>query len=183
MFNELMDRKARAPQGCLFELVVHTMIEENSKLQIRSNRRITIIGSVVDELSEPDFFRILSEANFPGIDSALVHETVLYAFQVTTQMEHDFVKSTLREGFVKDAKERSINVDNVVVYFLHPTCVDFRLTESGTPRSKRNVTSELIIEREKFGVDVTSDTSILGSLSDLFSEIRNPSPVHNTTGN
>jgi hypothetical protein len=174
MYNDLKDRKVRALQGCLFELVVHAVIEENCKLPARDERRIPIIRGIVDELSKPDFFWIPSKANFPNIDSALVHETTLYAFQMTIRPEHDFVEATFRESFLKDVVERCANVDNVIVYFLHPTNVAFRHEESGNCRSKRTVTSKVIVERKKFGVDMTSDASILRSLSDLFSEIRNP---------
>lgn len=181
-YHDLQTSNIRAPQGCLFELIIHQFITSNQSLPENDAGRFPVIESVcwsegtleqsLDDLSGPGVFWIPSKQNFPNIDSALVHGTTLYAFQTTVSQRHAFNRSTFQAGFLGTLKYR-LSFDRAVVYFLHPLDTTFSLPGRPSRQSVRlrSESSDVPIEFKAYGVNMGSFETLNVSLMRLFERI------------
>jgi hypothetical protein len=179
-YCDLRLSRVRAPQGCLFALIIHQSITIEQK---KDAERFPAVARVcwskgthdngLGELVEPGVFWIPSKQNFPNIDSAIVCGTALYAFQMTISPKHSFDCSTFQAGFISKLKDRIV-FQNVVVYFVHPTAV--HVTHPSLPKRQsihlQGELREIPLEYATHGVDMTSLESITASLLRLFQGMR-----------
>jgi hypothetical protein len=165
-----------AGQGVFFEHVVHQWAENSEKSsEIQTFKDVCWSSGTnaqcIEELSSPYVYWIPSHQNFPNIDSALVHNKTLYAFQMTISETHRFEQATFECNFV-DKVRKVFTLDRVVVLFLHPDSTDFtlpilqqsRATRSGSGR----VQDPLEIQLDEYGVVTDSEGSIAASLRAFF---------------
>jgi hypothetical protein len=122
----------RSSLGTFFELAIHQCVLKRSR-PLTLNDPLPNVESVrwsepsiekeLDSLDKPNCYWIPSRTQFPNIDSAMVHDETLYAFQMTIKKTHGFKADTF-QSFVtkvrsKDPFKGKVN-DKVIVYFLHP---------------------------------------------------------------
>lgn len=169
--------KLAAGQGVFFEHVVHQWAEKNKESsEIQTFKKVCWSSGTneqcIEELSSPNLYWIPSHQNFPTIDSALVHNNTLYAFQMTISETHKFEQATFEGNFV-DKVRKIFTLDRVVVLFLHPDSTDFtlpvlpeaRVTRSG---SGRDQDPPIEIRLDEYPVVTDSIDSIAESLKALF---------------
>lgn len=181
-YRDLQTSNIRAPQGCLFELIIHQFITSNQNLPYDDAGRFPAISSVcwsegsleqsVEDLSGPGVFWIPSKQNFPNIGSALVYGTTLYSLQMTISRTHTFKRNTFQAGFISTLKNR-ITFEKAVVYFLHPLDVNFSLPRR-PPRQSVRLRSEgrdVPLEFKAHGVNMGSFETLNTSLMRLFEHI------------
>jgi hypothetical protein len=118
-------------EGVFFEHLLHQWANNNKESnEIRSFSRVCwstgTIGECVEQLSSPDVYWIPSKQNFPNIDSALVHNHTLFAFQMTISNTHKFDQLTFERNFVEKVR-MTCPLHRVVLYFVHPQEVAFRI--------------------------------------------------------
>jgi hypothetical protein len=122
--------KVEPAQGLYFEKIVHQWFLKYSK-GADSNRPIQEVcfstGSKAEgvrQLSKPYMYWVPSTSNFPTIDSALVLNNTLFAFQITIQVSHGFDEKKFESSFVKPVKNTFQNqlggkgITQVVVVFV-----------------------------------------------------------------
>ena len=181
-YNELWTRNIRAPQGCIFELILHQVITDNQCLPSDNEGRFPVITNVVwsqgtqvqsvEKLSDPGVLWIPSKQNFPNIDSALVHNGTLFVFQMTIRETHGFNESTFRSKFVSIVNT-SLSLTGATVCFVHPHDTVFQTPRSATRQSGRLATSKrkVPVTYESHGVNMSSLNTISASLMELFRRI------------
>lgn len=179
--------------GVYFEHLVHQWAVNNKESnEIRSFSRVCwssgTVEACVEQLSSPDVYWISGKQNFPNIDSALVHNHTLFAFQMTTSNTHRFDRVSFESNFVEKVRVKC-RVHRVVVCFVHPQEVAFR-TPSDLPTSHpwtrlrshvrflactlgSRVRAEAwagapTLECRAFGVDTRNPINISNSLTTLF---------------
>jgi hypothetical protein len=118
-------------EGVFFEHLLHQWANHNKESnEIRSFSRVCwstgTIEECVEQLSSPDVYWIPSQQNFPNIDSALVHNHTLFAFQMTILNTHKFDRLTFDRNFVEKVRV-TCPLDRVVLYFVHPQEMAFRI--------------------------------------------------------
>lgn len=160
----------RALEGSFFELVIHKMVQPNSQLPAGNALKFPNVAKVcrpvgaswkedLAALSESNMYWIPNTSNFRNIDSAIVHNNTLYAFQMTVMESHKFNCSTFKVD-VKTLRSceafRALN-RTVVVVFVVPMGVDF------TPP-----TDDGSIEFRTHHVDMESLDTLRASLHALF---------------
>jgi hypothetical protein len=123
--------KVGTGEGVFFEHIVHQWAMNNKDSnEIRCFSRVYWSSGTVEEsveqLSTPDVYWIPSKQNFPNIDSALVHNHTLFAFQMTISSTHKFDRVTFERNFVENVRVKC-QVHRVVLYFVHPLEVAFRI--------------------------------------------------------
>ena len=125
----------------------------------------------VEQLSSPNVYWVPSNHDFPNIDSALVHNRTLYAFQMTISSDtHQFDQATFKSSFVDRAREK-VEHDRVVLSFLHPHGTDFTLPNQPRPpatRSGGGRQHDPPIEFREYGVKMESEGGISQSLQEFF---------------
>jgi hypothetical protein len=122
--------KVKSAQGLYFEKIVHQWFLKDSK-RADSNSPIQEVcfstGTKVEgvcQLSKPNMYWVPSVSNFENIDSALVLNNTLFAFQITIQNSHEFEQTTFQSSFVKPVKKKFQNqlggkgITQVVVVFV-----------------------------------------------------------------
>jgi hypothetical protein len=122
--------KVESAQGLYFEKIVHQWFLKDSK-RADSNSPIQEVcfstGSKVEgvrQLSKPNMYWVPSTSNFANIDSALVLNNTLFAFQMTIKHYHEFNETSFESSFVKPVKEAFQNqldgsgITQVVVVFV-----------------------------------------------------------------
>jgi hypothetical protein len=160
----------RTLEGSFFELVIHKMIQSNSQLPAGNalkfpnvDKSCRSVGASWKEdlaaLDEPNMYWIPNTSNFRNIDSAIVHNDILYAFQMTIKESHKFNCSTFMvdvKTLRKSAAFRALS-RAVVVFFVVPLGVDFT-----PPRDEGS------IEFRTHHVDMKSLDTLTESLHALF---------------
>jgi hypothetical protein len=181
-YNELWTRNIRAPQGCIFELILHQVITDNQCLPCDNEGRFPVINNVVwsqgtqvesvEMLTDPGVLWIPSKQNFPNIDSALVHNGTLYVFQMTVRDTHGFNESTFRSTFVSIV-EATLPLTRAAVCFVHPHGTAFQTPRPATRQSARRAksTRKAPVTYESHGVNMSSLQTIAASLMELFRRI------------
>jgi hypothetical protein len=122
--------KVESAQGLYFEKIVHQWFLKYSK-RADSNHPIQEVcfstgntDECVCQLSKPNMYWVPSVSNFPTIDSALVLNNTLFAFQITIQFSHGFDEKKFESSFVKPVKKTFQNqlggkgITQVVVVFV-----------------------------------------------------------------
>jgi hypothetical protein len=122
--------KVKAAEGLYFENLIHQWVLKDSK---RKDSKSPIkkfyfsTGTAVEgvcQLSKPNMYWVPSVSNFANIDSALVLNNTLFAFQITIKASHKFKPKTFKSSFVKPVKEAFQNqlggkgITQVVVVFV-----------------------------------------------------------------
>jgi hypothetical protein len=91
----------RGPEGCLFELTIHRIVHSRCNLPENSVDRFPNVHRVcwseaetwkadMDALCELSVYWVPKLSNFPSIDSAIVHNNTLYAFQMRISCDLKF---------------------------------------------------------------------------------------------
>jgi hypothetical protein len=133
----------------------------------------------LDALALPNRYWTPTLLNFPLIDSALVHNNTLYAFQRTIQRDHSFNEDRFVRIFnrVKSKVFQSLK-STAVVYFVHPHSVDFkgRVGEASVPlrprrEADRSEGGALTIRLRARPVDVTFQDAFKRSVVSLFQQV------------
>jgi hypothetical protein len=181
-YNELWTRNIRAPQGCIFELILHQVITDNQCLPCDNEGRFPVINNVVwsqgtqvesvEMLTDPGVLWIPSKQNFPNIDSALVHNGTLYVFQMTVRDTHGFNESTFRSTFVSIV-EATLPLTRAAVCFVHPRGTTVQTPRPAARQSARRAksTRKVPVTYESHGVNMSSLQTIAASLRELFRRI------------
>jgi hypothetical protein len=193
----------RALLGWYFELVFHAVVRwDHGRPQ--AERAMNVVQGLVSgtgptwkdnlgSLTAPNKYWTPSLFNFPDIDSALIHEGTLYAFQCTMKQDHSFDYYRFRETFEQVKSKISPPLRNrAVVYFVHPYSVDFtgRVGEVLVPppmttRSALSLSSSglegdpsesftLTIMFRKHPVRVDEEEAFKNSVMDLFRGLSGP---------
>jgi hypothetical protein len=191
-YNELWTRNIRAPQGCIFELILHQVITDNQCLPSDNEGRFPVITKVfwsqgtqvqsVAKLSDPGVLWIPSKQNFPNIDSALVHNGTLFVFQMTIRETHGFNESTFRSKFVSIV-DRTLPLTRAIVCFVHPHDTTFQTPRSATRQSVRCGKSKrkVPLAYESHGVNMSSLKTITASLMELFRRVEQAADTNDTS--
>jgi hypothetical protein len=188
-----------ALEGWYFELVFHAVVRSDYG-RPRTERQIKIIHRLVagtgsnwqDDLAAlaaPNVYWTPRMYNFPVIDSALVYEGTLYAFQCTIRPDHSFDARRFREMFeqVQSAISEPLST-TAVVYAVHPRSVAFEwgaaevsvpprmATRSASgPGGKPSEGFTLTIQRRQHPVNVVAEGTFIDSVIDLFRTLSGPS--------
>jgi hypothetical protein len=170
-------------QGVFFEHIIHQFAKNKTMVNMESDPvkafdKVCFSSGTnrgcVEQLSSPNLYWVPSNHNFPNVDSALVTNRTLYAFQMTISGTHKFDQATFKSGFLDQVREK-VEHDRVVVMFLHPDTTDFALpnqpsrpeTRSGGGRLPQHLQGPPI-EFRKYGVKMESEGSISQSLTAFF---------------
>jgi hypothetical protein len=181
MYNQLRLLAERGPQGLMFERILHAMLEKKTSLQ-NDSLPLPIVRKVVysegsrtecvRELAEPGIFWIPSTGNFPSIDSALVHETTLYAFQMTVKKARRvFPDGRFREEFV-GVVAQTMPITRAVVYLLHPKGDEAPDLPMGPRRRSARHPRLIEVGSQRHDIDMSCTESILQSLRTLLGRIQ-----------
>jgi hypothetical protein len=170
-------------QGVFFEHIIHQFAKKTTTNNTESDpiQSFTSVcfssgtnRTCVEQLSSPNVYWVPSNHNFPNIDSALVHNSILYAFQMTISETHKFDQATFKSSFVNKVREK-VEHDRVVVYFLHPRGVNFTLPDQPSPPGTRSgrgrQQQDPPIEFLQYGVAMESEGSISQSLKAFFKSL------------
>jgi hypothetical protein len=188
-FNELWTRNIRAPQGCIFELILHQVITDNQCLPGDDEGRFPVIDKVVwskgpqgqsaEKLSDPNVLWIPSKQKFPDIDSVLVHYGTLFVFQMKIRENHGMDESAFLSKIVSIV-DASLPLTRAIVCFVHPHDAAFETSRSATRQSVRLAESKrkVPVTYESHGVNMSSLKSISASLMELFRRIGQGSDTH-----
>jgi hypothetical protein len=122
--------KVEEVQTLYFKCIIHQWFLKDSK-RADSNSPIQEVcistGSKLEgmcQLSKPNRYWVPSVSNFANIDSALVLNNTLFAFQMTVQASHEFDETSFESSLVKPVKEAFQNqlggkgITQVVVVFV-----------------------------------------------------------------
>jgi hypothetical protein len=152
---------AKHAQGYYFEEVIHQWILIRKPHPVTTACRFAEGTKEVPQmLTERNLYWIPVVSNFPNIDSALVHEDTLYAFQFSVGGGHTFNESTFRRGFVDVVRSNRAfqNVElSVVVCFVTNTQA-FKAPSSSFPS-------------RTFCVDMTSVQTMAAAIEGMMSDI------------
>jgi hypothetical protein len=191
-YNELWTHNIRAPQGCIFELILHQVITDNQCLPGDDEGRFPIIDKVVwsqgtqgqsaEKLSDPNVLWIPSKQKFPDIDSVLVHNGTLFVFQMKIREKHGMDESTFLSKFVSIV-DASLPLTRATVCFVHPHDAAFATSRSATRQSVRLAESKrkVPVTYESHGVNMSSLKSISDSLMELFRRIGQRADTYDTS--
>jgi hypothetical protein len=149
--------KVESAQGLYFEKIVHQWFLKDSK-RADSNSPIQEVcfstgktDEGVCQLSKPNMYWVPSVSNFENIDSALVLNNTLFAFQVTIQHSHKFKQTTFQSSFVKPVKKAFQNqlggkgITQVVLVFV-VTVPENRFTVPESITKFKSITHQVITD-------------------------------------
>jgi hypothetical protein len=122
--------KVEEVQSLYFKYIIHQWFLNDSK-HADSNSPIQEVcistGTTVEgmcQLSKPNMYWVPSVSNFANMDSALVLNNTLFAFQIAVKPSHEFDETSFESSFVKPVKEAFQNqlggkgITQVVVVFV-----------------------------------------------------------------
>jgi hypothetical protein len=124
--------KVEEVQSLYFKCIIHQWFLNDSKRADSSSPIQEVCfstGTTVEgmcQLSIPNMYWVPSVSNFANIDSALVLNNTLFAFQMTVQASHEFDETSFESSLVKPVKEAFQNqlggkgITQVVVVFIVP---------------------------------------------------------------
>jgi hypothetical protein len=171
-FASAAEEGLRSVMGGFFEELVHKwfyiVAETKARDDIRQVRWAS--GKKADcpaQLDDSNLYWAPSVSNFPNIDSAIVVDKTLFAFQMTISDDHKFSPATFQTGFIDLVDETLFQA--VVLYIVTPLSTPFSVSNfakkvAGLPLTVRH-----------FAVDMKSLESFMASMGKL--QLRCPGTV------